>query len=94
MPFAEEGCRNIPELDRDALLDACSLAWCDPTTGEWLKEPIPSDCAKFYMCSQGFVKADGKCDWKAFDCDDGNACTVDTCTAATCHHKLAPACEP
>jgi len=88
------GCRNLPELNRDAMLDICSYAWCDPATGEWMKEPIPSDCAEKSMCGQGYVNADGKCDFKFFDSDDGNECTVDGCSAGICTYKLAPACEP
>ena len=88
------GCRNVPELNRDVMLDKCSYKWCDPATGQWVKEPIPSKCAKKSMCIVPFVTADGDCDWDFFDCDDGNKCTIGGCGAGECKYELAPACQP
>jgi hypothetical protein len=86
------------------LKDACAHAWCDPTTGLWLNEPIPASCADFNFCTVDTVTEGGKCEHTSFSCDDGNACTIDNCNPkyssggkyfyGICHYQLAPECAP
>lgn len=51
---------------------------CDPAEGE---------CA-VVSC----VPATGQCSEEVLDCDDGNACTIDSCEGGACVHAFDPAC--
>ena len=68
----------------------CAASLCDPKTGscDTKYKPAGSSCNTANKCVTGQAcTADGGCEGKALDCDDGNPCTVDSCAAAVgCIH--------
>jgi len=98
------GCRHELEVDLKDVKDICAHNWCDPATGEWHHDSIPSECADFDLCTEDSVDEVGSCVHTPLGCDDGNPCTLDICDpkykkkgayeGGLCHYQLAPECEP
>ena len=71
----------------------CTIDYCDPLWG-CQAAPRQGACEDFDACTindRCQVQDDGisRCEGDALDCDDGNACTEDTCSAASgCHHEI------
>jgi hypothetical protein len=73
----------------------CTRDTCDEQTGG-RNDPVPNGtpCPDGRLCNGVETCQDGVCTaGRAIDCDDGDPCTLDTCSPADgCHHALAPAC--
>ncbi len=73
----------------------CLEGSCQPATGKCAAQPVAdgSACDNGDACSTSDVCIGGVCKGLAVDCDDGNACTVDSCSTSTgaCSHDGAPA---
>ena len=63
----------------------CTVDSCDAKSGKCTFAPRPdgSVCATGDACVIDAKCTAGVCDGKAMDCDDGNACTVDSCDSKT-----------
>ncbi len=65
--------------------NACTTDACDPAVGECASIAIANGsevaCDDGNGCTQGDVCFDGACGGVALDCDDLNACTVDSCVS-------------
>ena len=74
--------------------DPCAIAKCQPATGKCAFSTKGDDtpCDDASLCTTADVCAQGFCKGKAITCDDGNGCTVDSCSdAAGCQHSSASA---
>jgi|GEM_PF-3064757 len=62
----------------------CELSSCDPKTGNCVNKNAADGktCDAGDKCIQGAVCKSGLCAGKAKDCDDKNACTLDSCKKA------------
>ncbi|MBM4342626.1 MAG: hypothetical protein FJ100_04535 [Deltaproteobacteria bacterium] len=69
----------------------CTTDTCDEATDKCAAANNTADCDDLDKCTPGDKCAIGKCvPGKAIDCDDGNACTLDTCdkVTGTCKYTL------
>jgi len=83
-------CRGQPKACDDG--DPCTVDSCDPETGVCLATPRSSGapCDDGDPCTLGDACLDGACVGELLACDDGLACTYDTCDEGVCHHLPAP----
>lgn len=58
----------------------CTADACDPKTGVVSHTPIGGACDDGDLCTYADFCVSGKCVGTPNKCDDGNPCTVDTCT--------------
>ncbi len=63
--------------------DPCTVDSCDPDVGCATSPGTGAPCTDQDPCTFGDVCLDGTCTGQAATCDDGNACTVDTCVKGT-----------
>ena len=81
--------------------DHCTEDQCDPYKGclHVVTDPICGGCKLDQECSTSDFCAigkcnGGKCNYMVIDCDDGNACTIDTCRPGlACDFQPAPPCD-
>ncbi len=79
---------NGTETDID-----CGGAAC-PKCAEGKGCKLPDDCAFSGNACSVVACASGKCGTAAKNCDDGNACTADSCSAVTgCAHSVINSCD-
>jgi hypothetical protein len=74
----------------------CTQDSCDPATGACLNQPASGPCSDGSFCTVGDTCDQGVCrPGTAPNCDDGNACTTDGCSASSgCFHTvLTGACD-
>ncbi len=73
----------------------CSTWNFDPALGECVETVLPDDtvCDPRSACVQDATCQGGRCVGPSIVCDDGNACTLNTCNAVTgCEFPPAPPC--
>jgi hypothetical protein len=73
--------------------DQCHVAGtCSPSTGSCSNPPASNGtvCNDGNLCTTGDVCTAGACGGTAINCDDGNQCTADTCSAGVCQHASTP----
>jgi hypothetical protein len=110
---ATGACMSQPQVDCDDG-NACTADACNPASGACEAVPRAGEpCDDSDVCSENDrCDANGQCAGTALpaccataaDCDDGNACTEDSCTALQCEHApvvcddgnacTADACDP
>ncbi len=68
----------------------CRLNVCEPDTGECSTIDAPGDttCTDGDLCTLDDYCYNGTCTGKVNQCDDGNPCTVDSCSAGICVNEL------
>jgi hypothetical protein len=74
--------------------DPCSTSRFDPQSGRCLTDALPDGtaCVAADACLTATVCVAGFCVGQARDCDDGNACTVDSCSQTSgCVHTAGTA---
>ncbi len=69
--------------------NSCTVDSCDPTTGCVYTPTSGATCDDGDFCTVNDVCTVGVCGGTANACDDGNACSVDTCASGTCTHGNA-----
>lgn len=75
----------------------CHVSTFDPVRGECVEAPGNEDapCGAHNACIIGAVCRNGTCMGTPRDCDDGDACTSDSCArAAGCRHDAITCAEP
>jgi len=94
-------CGCATSADCDDFSNACASFSCDPEFGQCFGFLAPDcvPCQRDRDCAEGVCLPDGRCGCTSnADCDDGNACTVDTCTEDAfgggrfCAHTPIPGC--
>ncbi len=77
--------------------DPCIDAKCDPLKGncKLKNKPLGATCDDNSVCTTADGCKDGSCIGKVIGCDDGNACTIDSCKAdkGCVHDKGQSPCE-
>jgi hypothetical protein len=96
-PAAPETCNGLDDncdgkTDDIACDDKnpCTIDTCDASAKACAHSPIVGPCDDGSKCTSGDTCVNGQCTGKAKNCDDGNACTDDTCDAAGgCKYEYA-----
>jgi len=80
--------------DCSALADACHDGVCndDADACQAVNKPDDTSCDDGVFCTDPDTCQGGLCSGPARDCDDGDDCTIDTCSEAQqlCQHQLNP----
>ena len=61
----------------------CTIDSCAPETGACAHLPADVTCSDGNLCTEADTCASGQCAGKPANCDDGNACTTDSCDPKT-----------
>ncbi len=75
----------------------CHVSTFDPALGECVEAPGREDepCGAHNVCIIGAVCRNGSCMGALLNCDDGDACTTDSCDRGTgCRHDTVTCVEP
>src|SRR6185295_11289203 len=82
------GCRHLADSSSCTPLGECFTASCDPIRGCQQSPRIGQTCHAGSLCQVGRCTSFG-CNIEINLCNDGNACTTDTCvdpSTGTCAH--------
>jgi hypothetical protein len=85
------GCQCTENADCDDG-NACTDDWCDPGVNECFHTNNTDPCDDGDSCTQNDACSGGVCAGTVMNCDDGIACTIDSCVDGICQHD-ASGCE-
>jgi len=85
-------CRGEEMICSDG--NICTQGRCENGRCRFFPRPDPWPCDDGDPCTIGEYCRDGFCDGVILDCDDNNACTLDSCETGMCRRLIAPRGSP